>query len=82
MHPVNALVRSPEVPPPQAGSTGTRSRPPSRTLEQTVAPASGAVLIAGELAASRIRQQVVGARVCDTPLEILQGESPYRYAPS
>jgi len=42
MHPVNAPVRSPEVPPPHAESIGTRSRPPRRTLRQTVvAPAAG-----------------------------------------
>jgi hypothetical protein len=83
MHPVNAPVRSPEVPPPHAESIGTRSRPPRRTLRQTVvAPAAGAVLIANEFAASRVRQEVVGERASDTPFEIFEGESLYRYAPS
>jgi hypothetical protein len=83
MRPVNALVRSPEPPPPHAEGIGTRSRPPRRTFERTVvAPASGAVPVADELAASRVQQQFLGERASDTPLEIFLGESPYRHAHS
>jgi len=46
MHPVNAPVRSPEVPTPPSERTETRSATPGRTLEQTVvATACGAVLV-------------------------------------
>lgn len=46
MHPVNAPVRSPEVPTPPSESTETRGTTPARTFEQTlVAAAGGAVLV-------------------------------------
>ena len=46
MHPVNAPVRSPEVPTPPSERTETRGTTPARTFEQTlVAAAGGAVLV-------------------------------------
>jgi hypothetical protein len=39
-------------------------------------------VIADDLAASRTQQEVVSERASDTPFEIFEGESLYRYAPS
>ncbi len=39
-------------------------------------------MIANDLAAKRPKQEVVGERAADTPFEIFEGESLYRYTPS
>ena len=39
-------------------------------------------VIANDLAATRPQHEVVGERASDTPFEIFEGESLYRYAPS
>jgi hypothetical protein len=47
MHPVNAPVRSPEVPTPSSGRTEERKAAPPRTLEQTVVSTACAAVLLG-----------------------------------
>ena len=72
----DAFVRILEA---QAGATGT--------IWYVWAPGylnfgSDCQVIANELAAGRVQSAVVGEKASDTPFEIFEGESLYRYAPS